>query len=88
MLREELQACQKSSGDSGTLSAVEYMVVSCELPLLQPNSWHWESTPQAQLVLNMALKGYTQAQLVLNVFFSILPEKSQKPVRIYVQAPM
>lgn len=74
MLREELQACQKSSGDSGTLSAVEYMVVSCELPLLQPNSWHWESTPQAQLVLN--------------VFFSILPEKSQKPVRIYVQAPM
>lgn len=54
---------------SGTSSAAEHMVISCELPLLQPNSWHWESTPQAQLILNMALKGHTQAQLVLNVVF-------------------
>lgn len=61
------------------------MKISCELPLLQPNSWHWESIPWAQLVLNMALKGHTQGTTGSRHVFPILPEKCQKPVRIYVQ---
>lgn len=74
---------------SGTLSpAVEYLVTSCELPLLRPNSWHRESIPGAQLVLNMALKGHTQATAGSQRVFSILPEKRQKSVRIDVQALM